>query len=154
LYDPQGLANGFAEFYGLGDVRLVGSYVQDVTAIGRSVLGRAAQPVTELGESGAEAVLLASFDAERTVAHIRHLMPKGAEVLSLDALRLPDALVTNRRVYLDPLNFATNFVFFRDDNQHHTRLVTANYWSGYGARDVSLWLMLFDADGNALAEWH
>jgi hypothetical protein len=153
LYDSQGLASGFSEFYGLSDLRLVGSYVQDVAAIGKSVLGQPAQPVTEMGESGAEAVLVAAFDAERFVAHVRHLLPKGAEVLSLDALRLPDELVTNQHAYLDPLNFATNFVFFRDDDRHHTRLVTANYWSGYGARDVSLWLLLFDANGTALAEW-
>ncbi|HKX07486.1 MAG TPA: hypothetical protein VJN67_04800 [Stellaceae bacterium] len=153
LYDPQGLANGFAEFYGLRELQLVGGYVQDVAALGKSVLGHAAQPVTEIGESGAEIVLIAAFDAERLVAHIRHLLPRGAEILSLDALRLPDELVTNRRAYLDPLNFATNFVFFRDDDRHHTRLVTANYWSGYGAQAVSLWLLLFDANGNALAEW-
>ena len=153
LYDPRGLANGFAEFYGLRQLRLVGSYVQDVTAIGKSVLGQAAQPVTEIGESGAEVVLVAAFDAERVVAHIHHLLPKDAEVLSLDTLRLPDELVTNRRAYLDAVNFATNFVFFRDDDRHHTRLVTANYWSGYGAQEVSLWLLLFDAAGNALAEW-
>ena len=153
LYDPQGLANGFAEFYGLRELHLVGSYVQDVAAIGKPMLDRAAEPVTEMGESGAEIVLIAAFEAERLVAHIRHLMPRHAEVLSLDAVRLPDELVTNRRSYLDPLNFATNFVFFRDDDRHHTRLVTANYWSGYGAHAVSLWLLLFDASGNVLAEW-
>jgi len=154
VYDPLGLADGFAEFYHLRASRLVGTYVQDVAAIGQPVLGRAAEPVTSLGESGAEVVLVAAFEAERLMAHIRHLLPKGAEVLSLDALRLPDEVLTNRRAYLDPLNFATNFVFFRDDDHHHTRLVTANYWSGYGANVVRLWLILFDADGNALAEWH
>jgi hypothetical protein len=153
LYDPQGLADGFAEFYRLGDVRLVGSYVQDVAAIGKPVLGRAAEPVTELGESGAEVVLVTAFDAERLVAHVSHLLPRGAEVLSLDALRLPDELLTNRRAYLDPLNFATNFAFFRDGDGHRTRLVTANYWSGYGADSLSLWLALFDQRGNVLAEW-
>ena len=29
-------------------------------------------------------------------------------------MRLPAERLTNRRVYLDPLNFATNFAFFRD----------------------------------------
>ena len=153
VYDPLGLADGFAEFFGLRDLRLAGSYVQDVTAIGKPVLSGAAQPVTEIGESGAEIVLVAAFDAERLVAHIRHLLPTDADVVSFDALRLPDELITNRRTYLDPLNFATNFAFFRDEDGRHTRLVTANYWSGYGARDVSLWIMLFDAGGNTLAEW-
>src|SRR5579859_3910924 len=102
LYDPQGAADGFAEFYGVSELRLDGSYVQDVAAIGKPVLGRAAQPVTEIGESGAEVILVAAFDADRLVAHIRHLLPRHAEVLCLDALRLPDELVTNRSHYLDP----------------------------------------------------
>ena len=35
----------------------------------------------------------------------------------------------------------------------HTRLATANYWSGYGAAGVTCWLTLFDGDGHILAEW-
>jgi len=153
VYDPHGLTNGLAEFYDLSRLRLAGCFVQDVTAIGKPVLGRAAQPVTELQESGAEAVLVAAFDAGRLVDHIRHLLPPGAEILSFDALRLPDDMLTNRRSYLEPLNFATNFVFFRDVDGQHTRLVSANYWSGYGAVEVSLWLALFDQDGKLIAEW-
>ena len=49
-------------------------------------------------------------------------------------MRIPEARLTNRRAYLDPLNFATNFALFRDTGTLHTRLVTANYWSGYGSR--------------------
>jgi hypothetical protein len=153
VYDPLGLAESFAEFYDLARLRLAGCYVQDVVALGKPVLGRAVQPVTDLKESGAEAVLVACFEADRAAAHIRHLLPPGAEVFSLDALRLPEELLTNRRSYLDPINFATNFAFFRDDDRQHTRLASANYWSGYGARAVSLWLVLFDALGNPLAEW-
>ena len=47
-------------------------------------------------------------------------------------LRLPDDLLTNRARYLDKLNFATNFAFFRDADGLSTRLVSANYWAGYG----------------------
>ncbi len=85
-----------------------------MTAIGRTVLGRTAQPVTDLKASGASAVLVLAFEAERAIAHIRHLLPAGAEVASLDALRLPANIVPAGRRYLDPLNFATNFAFFRD----------------------------------------
>ena len=52
-----------------------------------------------------------------------------------------------------PLNFATNFALFRDTGALHTRLVTANYWSGYGAGQVSFWMTLFADDGRILAEW-
>ena len=55
--------------------------------------------------------------------------------------------------YLDKQNFATNFAFFRDEADHHTRLTTANYWTRYGATEVSLWCRLFGQDGETLATW-
>src|SRR3546814_11558459 len=70
----------------------------------------------------------------------------------LDALRLPDAMLTNRRNYLDSLNFATNLVLFRAGGGHHTRLATANYWSAYGAKAPSAWCCLMVEDGRVLAE--
>src|SRR6185436_16880800 len=94
--------------------------------------------------------------AERIIGQMRHLVPAGAEILTLDIARLPSPMLTNARTYLDPLNFATNLVFFRDDDEeggHHTRLVTVNYWSGYGAAKTQLWLRLYDTAGRALAEW-
>ncbi len=153
IYDPEGRVEGLAELYDLSRLDLAGCFVQDVTRIGSMLLGRPAQPVTELLESGARTVLVAAFDADRLVDHIRHLVPAGARIVTLDPLRLPDMLLANRGRYLDPLNFATNFVFFRDGDGLSTRLVTANYWAGYGARDVSLWLLLLGADGTPLAEW-
>ena len=153
VYDPEGWADALAQLYGLSDLKIAGLFVQDVTAIGAKVLGHAAQPVTALKDSGADIVFVAAFESERLVAHIRHLLPPGSRVESLDALRLPDDLLTNRARYLDPINFATNFVFFRDAKGLSTRLVTANYWSGYGARAVKLWLTLFGADGGELAQW-
>jgi hypothetical protein len=153
VYDPDGLADGLSDLYPLSRLDIAGCFVQDVTAIGRQILGRRAQPITELRESPARRVLVAGFDAGRAVGHIRHLLPPGAEVATLDEIRLPDELLTNRRRYLDPVNFATNFVFFRDQAGLHTRLVTANYWAGYGASSLTLWLLLFDAEGKVLAEW-
>jgi hypothetical protein len=153
IYDPDGLAEGLADLYPLARLEIAGCFVQDVTAIGRPILGRPAQLITELRDSKARRVLVAAFDANRAVDHIRHLVPPGAEVATLDEIRLPDALLTNRRRYLDPLNFATNFVFFRDEGGLHTRLVTVNYWAGYGAPSLTLWLLLFDSEGKVLAEW-
>jgi hypothetical protein len=109
-------------------------YVQDAMAIGRVRAGMAGRSLTELPESGARSVLVAAFDAERIIARIRHLLPAGAEVLSLDAVRLPAAMLTNPRRTLDRLNFATNFCFFRDQGGLSTRLVTANYWAGHLGR--------------------
>src|SRR3546814_15648506 len=62
-------------------------------------------------------------------------------------------MLTNRRNYLDSLNFATNLVLFREGGGHHTRLATANYWSAYGAKAPSAWCCLMDEDGRAIAEW-
>jgi len=153
IYDPDGCVDGLAELYDLSRLDLAGCYVQDVAAIGRPLLGRATQPVTEIGESGADKIFIAAFDVDRVAAHVRHLLPRGAEMLSLDAIRLPDSMLSNPRRYLDPLNFATNFVFFRDAGGLHTRLVTANYWAGYGAGEVMLWLILFSERGEVLVEW-
>lgn len=153
LYDPFGFAEGFAALHPLDGVNLAGVYVQDVRRIGQTILGRAAQPVTDLAGSAATVVLLLAFDSDRPLAHMRHLIPDGARVVTLDDMRLPADALTNKRRYLDPLNFATNFAFFRDADGQHTRIVTANYWSGYGAGAVTLWLMLFDEAGRQLAEW-
>jgi hypothetical protein len=153
VYDPLGLAEPFAALHDLGRLDVSGLFVQDVDTIGRMVLGRRAQPVTDLPASKARAVLVLGFDAGRLVDHIRHLVPPGAAIVTLDGLRLADDMLVNRRNYLDPNNFATNFAFFRDSDGRHTRIVTANYWAGYGAKEVSLWLCLFGTDGAVLAEW-
>lgn len=153
LYDPLGLFSGFAEFYDLSDVDFRSAYVQDIETLGRMVAGRPAGPVTELPESDAAIVFVAAFDADRLVDHIRHLIPKTAEIVTLDDIRIDPNWLTNKRAYLDPVNFATNYVFFRDAGGMHTRLATANYWAGYGATGIALHLILFDEDGAVLAEW-
>ncbi|MEQ9609300.1 MAG: hypothetical protein RLN99_16700 [Kiloniellaceae bacterium] len=153
VYDPLGYARAFAEIYDLSGLDIAAVYVQDLEDIGSDILGRKAQPVTDLPETKAKTIFVTAFDSARLVAHIRHLLPAGAEVVSLDALRLPDSMLTNTRNYLDSLNFATNLVLFRDGQGHHTRLATANYWSGYGAKAPTAWCCLMDEDGQPLAEW-
>ncbi len=153
VYDPLGNVADFAELYDLSSWDVTGVFVQRVEDLGNPVLGQGARPVTDLKEATADVVFVAAFDAERLVGQVRHLVPTGARVVTLDGLRLADDMLANHRRYLDPLNFATNFAFFRDAEGHHTRVATANYWHGYGARGVELWLCLFDADGAVLAEW-
>ncbi len=153
FYDPFGCAASFAEIYDLGGIEIAGVFVQDLADLGKTVLGHATQPVTDMKAAAAGKVFIVAFDAARPAGHIAHLVPDGAEVVSLDALRLPDDMLTDTRTYLNGLNFATNFVFFRDAGGHHTRLVTVNYWSDYGAKDPEVWCCLMDGDGRALAEW-
>jgi hypothetical protein len=78
----------------------------------------------------------------------------AARVVTLDDARLPAEYLTVPRRYLDPLNFATGLVFFRDAEGLSTRLVTADYWGGYGAgAPRRVFCRLFGADGARLAEW-
>ncbi len=153
IYDPQGFAQEFSELHDLSCLEIAAVYVQDITRIGGTVLGRRTQPVTDLPAGTARNLLIIAFDSTRALDHIRHLIPAQTGVVSLDEIRLEDGMLTNPKRYLDTLNFATNFAFFRDGKGHHTRLVSSNYWDGYGAAAVSIWCCLFDADGEVLATW-
>ena len=153
IYDPLGFASPFAEIYSCTGLELAGVYVQDIDRIGTDIIGCKAQPATDLQNSGARTIFIAAFDAERLAEHIAHLVPENAEVVTLDEVRLDDEMISAPRRYLEPINFATNFAFFRDSGGHHTRVVTANYWAGYGAKDVWLWCCLFGAEGEILVEW-
>jgi hypothetical protein len=153
VYDADGAVEAFNAFFDLNQTEITGIHVQQVERIGSMVLGRRAQPVTELPCCNARAILVAAFDAERALLQMRPYVREGVVTVSLDEMRIPADRLTNTRTYLDPLNFATNFAFFRDAGGLHTRLVTTNYWSGYGAGEVSCWITLFGGDGRVLAEW-
>ena len=153
IYDPMGLYSGFAEFYDLSALKIRHAFVQDIEQIGRTIAGCPAQPITDLSGAAIDTLLVAAFDPARLIDQIGHLVGDNMTVLSLDHMRLDDALLTNRTTYLDKMNFATNFAFFRDADGLHTRLATANYWADYGASDISLHLILFAEDGTILAEW-
>ena len=151
VFDPDGVA---AALYALHpDMPAPAAlYVQDVDALSQRLAGVTAQPVTALPECRVATLLIAGFDTARVEQRLAALVPSGVRVVSLDATRLPAAMLT-ARTYLDRLNFATNHAFFRDQDGLSTRLVSANYWAGYGAGRVRLWLRLFDADGAVLATW-
>jgi len=153
IYDPLGQLESFAEFFPLHDIEIAGIFVQDVEQIGRVWRNHTTQPVTKLKECSCKQVLVAAFDANRLTDHIRPFVPPQAKVHSFDALRMPDAMVSDRRNYLATLNFATNFAFFRDSGGHHTRIVTVNYWGIYGSVAPRMWCFLIDANGKKLAEW-
>jgi len=153
IYDPLGFAAALGEIYDLSALNVQAVFVQDLDHIGRDILGQTAQPVTDLPGAVVEAVLVTAFDSGRLVDHIHHLLPPAAELVCLDALRLPDDMLTVPGPYLSGLNFATNFALFRDAEGHHTRIVTANYWSGYGAEAPEIWCCLMHQGGAPLAEW-
>jgi hypothetical protein len=152
VFDPDGVAAALFALHP-GMPAPAEYFVQDVGRLGATLAGIPAQPVTALAGSQAATLLIAAFDAHRMVPRLDALARPGLKIVTLDRARLPDALLTNTRSYLDRLNFATNYAFFRDQDGLSTRLTSANYWAGYGARDVTLWLRLFDAGGAVLAEW-
>lgn len=158
VYDPLGFATAFAELYPLGGLDIRHVFGQDLAHLGSQVLGRSVEPVTDLPGAQIESLLVVAFDAAKILQDIAHLVPGGVEVVSLDALRLPDDRLTNTRRYLDSLNFATNFAWFRDapdgrGGHLHTRIATANYWHRYGGANVTLWAILLDEAGAKIAEW-
>jgi hypothetical protein len=153
VYDPLGQIRTVAALCDLSRVPVAGLFVQDVEHVGREALGTTGRPVTDLAMVGADVLFVAAFDAPRLVAQIAHLIPAGTAVVTLDEARIPDAMLSDRRAYLAAVNWATNFAFFRDADGLHTRIVTANYWSAYGAQAPRLWCRLFDGSGHAIATW-
>ncbi|GAC1346369.1 MAG: hypothetical protein NVSMB18_28410 [Acetobacteraceae bacterium] len=156
VYDPDGVADAlWAMHPSMPAAAEV--FVHDVAQLGQMRAGKAAQPLTDLPRSGCASLLIAAFEAGRITARMAPMVPAGMAVCTLDEVRLPASMLSNPGRYLDRVNFATNYAFFRDTRSGegglHTRLVTANYWAGYGAKAVRLWLRLFGADGTVLAEW-
>jgi hypothetical protein len=148
-YDPHNFLPAFEAVYALEGVEITDYFVQNTEHVGRSYHDVAARPVTELKGKGT--VLVVSFEPE-TIDRLRVVAP-NAEIIAFDSLRLPADMLSDKQRYLSNLNFATNFVFFRDADGHHTRLVTVNYWSNYGGSGGYLWLCLFDHTGTKIAQW-
>lgn len=153
IYDPDGIVSAFDTFYPLGSTDIAGIYVQNVEHLGKSIGDLAVRPVTELPSAKCRALFIASFDSPRAIKQIGHLIPEGVAQFSLDSMKLPDDMLSDPARYLSTLNFATNFVFFRDADGHHTRFVSANYWTRYGGRNIRLWCRLFGGDGRTMATW-
>src|SRR5271165_1836151 len=153
VYDPLNMAGMVAQAYPIASLPLAGYFVQDVEQQDFTLGDHRAQLVTELPGAKFSSLFITAFDAGRLADQIKHLIAAGVTVYSLDELRLPEEMLSDRARYLAPLDFATNFVFFRDGQGHHTRLVTANYWGSYGAKDVRFWCRLYDGQGKQLAQW-
>lgn len=151
IYDPDAIAGPLLAL--IPHIEVEGIYVHDSLAVGQMRAGHVTRALTRLPAARAATVLIASFSGSNAHARIGPLVPGGCTVQTLEMARLPANLLTNSARYLDALNFATNFAFFRDDDRFGTRLTTANYWSGYGARAIRLFMRLYGAGGETLAQW-
>ncbi len=153
IYDPAGCFADLAAIYDLSRWRVEGVYVQKLEQVGTDRGGFAARPLTALAETTAPLILIADFDGAMLASRLGPYLPTGTATLSLDALRLGTEWLTRPESYLDPLNFVSDFLFFRDADGLHTSISTINYWRGHGARETRLWCRLFGADGAILATW-
>ncbi len=153
VYDPLNVLDAFAAFNNIDDINFSDLYVQNIKDVGCMRRGMTAQPISLLPLSKADLLFVVAFDADRLLTQIYGLLPAGVACLTLKSLRLPDNFISADREYLSPINFGTNFAFFRDVGDLHTTLTTVNYWHGYGACGVKLWFCLFDDAGVVLAAW-
>lgn len=129
-------------------------YVQDVEAVGQPRAGYITRALTDITHTKAKTVLMAVFDSGvQRQQRLQALLPPDVGLLTLDEVKLPPSWRTVSGRYLEARNFATNFVFFRDDDKFATRLTTANYWAGYGAQEVLFQHILFDHAGQILTQW-
>jgi hypothetical protein len=153
IYDPAGYFADLAAMYDLSDWSISGLYVQRLEEVGQNRAGFDARPLTRLAEDAASLLLVADFDGERQLSRLGPCRPMGAATASFDAARLGPEWLTAPDHYLDPLNFVSDFVLFRDQGGLHTVVSTINYWHRHGAGRTRLWLSLLDADGAELAAW-
>ncbi|QDH14012.1 hypothetical protein E3E12_07275 [Formicincola oecophyllae] len=161
VYDPEGMLPTLLAFH--PGLRPAAILTHDSLAVGRDDgHGGTLLPLTALmgdGERGSpkalegvEDVLALSFDGPRMAERFKAILG-GRTLHTLAAARLPESWLERDKPYLDKGHFVTNFAFFRDDGRFSTRLTTADYWSGYGARNLRYWFRLMDAQGQTLAEW-
>jgi hypothetical protein len=153
VYDPAGYFADLAAMHDLSGWTVEGVYVQKLEEVGRDRGGFAARPLTELACATAPLVFIAEFDAAQIAARLGPYLPETVQVAGFDPMRLGPEWLSNPGQYLDPLNFASDFLFFRDAEGLHTTVSTINYWHGHGATETRLWCRLFGADGSVLATW-
>ena len=151
IYDPEDTVRTLVALYpGLKPSVVL---VHDTEQVGQpDGFGGAKQALLELPDTEADIILALSFDDAKMRGRLGKLLD-GRTLHTLAPARLPDDMIVRGRPYLDKLNFATNFAFFRDDDQFSTRIVTANYWSNYGSQDLRYWLRLYDQPGQVIAQW-
>ena len=154
VFDPDGFMNSFAAIHTIEGINVTHTFGRSYESLSQSILGHLPQPITALERAKVSALLIASFDTPRLLSQIKHLIPQGTEIITFDDIRLPNDMLSVRKQYLNPLNFATNFAFFRDQGGLHTRLTTGNYWTVYnGGHPTTFWMTLMNAGGKTLATW-
>ncbi|MFT9446437.1 hypothetical protein [Gluconobacter japonicus] len=151
IYDPEDTVRTLVALY--PGLRPSVVLVHDTEQVGQpDGFGGERKALVDLPHVDADIILALSFDDAKMRGRLGSLL-NGRDLYTLAPARLPDDMIVRGRPYLDKLNFATNFAFFRDDDRFSTRIVTANYWSNYGAQNLRYWLRLYDGTGKIIAQW-
>ncbi|GAP24354.1 hypothetical protein GLF_1236 [Gluconobacter frateurii NBRC 101659] len=151
IYDPEDTVRTLVALY--PGLRPSVVLVHDTEQVGQpDEFGGTRKALVDLPHVDADIILALSFDDAKMRGRLGSLL-NGRDLYTLAPARLPDDMIVRGRPYLDKLNFATNFAFFRDDDRFSTRIVTANYWSNYGAQNLRYWLRLYDGTGKIIAQW-
>ncbi|MFT8522466.1 hypothetical protein [Gluconobacter oxydans] len=151
VYDPDDAARTLAALYpGLKPACV---YVHDTERVGQpDGFGGTLRALVDLPSTEADAILALSFEDAKMRTRLKGLQ-NSRDLYTLAPARLADEMLVAGRPYLDKLNFATNFAFFRETEQFSCRIVTANYWSSYAAENLRYWMRLYDGAGKVLAQW-
>ncbi|WP_369692627.1 hypothetical protein [Aristophania vespae] len=151
LYDPE---NYFDSFIGLYPNFEISTFLtHDTEKLGQAApYGKVWRSLLDLPSCEENHVLVLSFEKAKMENRFTNLL-NGRSLYTLEAARLPAKFLQAGLPYLDKRNFATNFAFFRDNDNFSTRLFTANYWSNYGADKVCYWFQLYDENGRVIAQW-
>lgn len=153
IIDPENSLEIFDSFYNISSCNITNVFVQNVLDKDKTILGKITQPISELIIPEDGCIFIASFDSTKLLDQIKSHTKSKFSSFSFDNIRIEESWLSNKRSYLDPLNFATNFALFREDENTHTIIKSANYWGGYNSPDAKLWLSLFDQSGTVLAQW-
>ncbi len=151
VYDPQGFAE---DFFALSQIQAPEIfYVQSYEAKLSTPCGKNPRLITDIKTDQPKVLFIPSFEANKYLNQMSHILPQGCEIITLDDLKLPEEMLSNPHNYLEDTNWATNFCYFREKDGWHTRLGTANYWNKYGADKVHIECTLFDESGEEIAHW-
>ncbi|MDF7674621.1 hypothetical protein PT277_04465 [Acetobacteraceae bacterium ESL0709] len=151
VYDPD---HYFETFIGLyPDFEITTFLTHQTEKLGQPApFGKTWQALLDLPDCKEKHVLVLSFEKAKMQHRLSDLLG-DRQLYTLEPARLPEKFLQEGLFYLDKCNFATNFAFFRDNDQFSTRLTTANYWSNYAAHNVTYWFQLFGEAGQVLAQW-
>ena len=153
VYDPEDRLEEFLDITKVNVEEFGEIYIQKLEYINKKYDGRSVKLISEITNSKNHYLLILAFDAHKYHDHIRHLIHSNVKILTLDGIKIPEHMILIKDQYLNRLNWTTNFVWFKEQDGVHTKMVSANCWVKYGSKNVMAYLYLLDHDGNILAKW-